>query len=236
MSPSAGGVVELCGVSCRRGDASMTDVTLSFPAASFHLLRGDNGGASLLLRVATLLDRPDQGMVKLGGKLVETLDENVRSAVRARHFGFVFDAPFLLPEMSVAENIAMPLFKILDLEPAEARECTEETLQFARLEPLAVTRAGELTFFDQQRVALARAISHRPALLALDRADINLSAEEFAEFMHLVRRVRSELDISVLTVCAHPAEPLPDERAITLPGACVRDESRAVLETPGQES
>jgi ABC-type lipoprotein export system ATPase subunit len=228
-------LLELCAVNCRRGDASIADVSLSLSVSSFQLLRGDNGSASLLLRIATMLELPDDGVVKLAGEPVEKLDESSRAAIRARHFGFVFDAPFLLPEMTVAENIAMPLFKVLDLEAMEARECTEATLNFARLEAVAITRAGELSLFDQQRVALARAIAHRPALLAIDRADTNLSAHESAEFLRLARRVRSELGISVLTLCTHPAEPLADERMIIMADGCVREETGVVFETPGQE-
>jgi ABC-type lipoprotein export system ATPase subunit len=221
-------LVDLCDVSCRRRDASITGVTLSFAPSSVHIFRGE--GASLLLRVATLLEVPDEGAIKLVGESVGEMDEATRITVRSRAFGFVFDAPFLLPELSVAENIAMPLFKVLDLEAAAARERTESMLRFAALEPLATRRAGELALFDQQRVALARAIAHHPVLLALDEADANLSSDESAELLRLARRARSELGISVLARCTHRAEPIGDEHVFGVTDGCVREESAAVRE------
>jgi putative ABC transport system ATP-binding protein len=235
MNGNADFLLEVLDVSCRRGDAWITDATLSLTAASLHLLRGD-GGTSLLLRIATLLETPDEGIVKLVGEPVREMDEVSRATLRSRLFGFVFDAPFLLPEMSVAENIAMPLFKVLDLDAVEARERTEATLRFAGLEPLATTRAGELSWFDQQRVALARAVAHQPALLALDHADMNLSTDESAELLRLARRVRGELGISVLALCTHPVEPLPDERLVSVKDGWVREESAAMSGAPEQKS
>jgi lipoprotein-releasing system ATP-binding protein len=235
MSKDADFILQMRGVSCRRGDLWFAEAILSITPASLHFLRG-NGGASLLLRVATLLETPDIGIVELAGEAVREIDDASRAAIRSRLFGFVFDAPYLLPEMSVAENIAMPLFKVLNLDAAEARECTEATLHFAGLEPLATTRAGELSWFDQQRVALARAVAHQPALLALEHPDANLSADDSAELMRLVRRVRRELGISVLALCTHAVEPQPDERLVSVSDGCVREESGAMHGTPEQQS
>lgn len=223
MSGEGEFLVEMRDVSCRRGDAYIAGVSLTFAPSSFHLLRGDD--ASLLLRVATLLESPDGGVMTLVGEPVREMDEATRSLVRSRAFGFVFDAPFLLPELSVAENIAMPLFKVLDLDAAEAQERTESMIRFAALESLATTRAGDLSWYDQQRVALARAIAHRPVLLALDHADANLTAEDSAELLRLVRRIRNELGISVLARCLHRAEPWMDERMLGVTGGCVREET-----------
>jgi lipoprotein-releasing system ATP-binding protein len=221
-------VVELSDVSCRRSDTSLSGVTLSFAPSSVHMFRGE--GAALLLRVATLLETADQGEIKLAGAFVREMDEAARIAIRSRAFGFVFDAPFLLPELSVAENIAMPLFKVLDLDAPAARDRTEATLRFAALEPVATRRAGDLTLFDQQRVAFARAIAHHPILLALDHADANLSSGESFEMLRLARRARSELGISVLARWVHPVEPIGDEHVFDVSHGCVREEAAVVRE------
>lgn len=222
-------LVELHDVSCRRGEAVIAGVTLSIPPASVHILRGES--SSLLLRIATLLEVPDEGTITLVGESVRDIDESARNTIRSRAFGFVFDAPYLLPELSVAENIAMPLFKVLDLGAVDARERTESMLRFAALEPLATARAGELSWFDQQRVALARATAHHPVLLALDLADANLSPDESAELLRLARRVRSELGFSVLARCAHRMAPLADEHLLNVVDGCVREETVVVRET-----
>jgi len=228
MSNSVACLVELRDVSCRRGDVAISGVTRSFAPSSFHILRGE--GAALLLRVATMLEVPDEGAITLVGESVQEMDEGTRTTIRSRAFGFVFDAPYLLPELSVAENIAMPLFKVLDLDAVQARERTESMLRFAALEPLATTWAGELSWFDQQRVALARAIAHHPVLLALDYADANLSDDEAAELFRLARRVRSELGISVLARFAHRVEPVADEHVLGVADGCVREETAVVPE------
>lgn len=223
MSERETSLIELRDVSCRRGEATIAAVTLSIAPSSIHIIRGES--ASLLLRVATLLEVPDEGAITLVGESVRDMDEGARTTIRSRAFGFVFDAPYLLPELSVAENIAMPLFKVLDLGAVDARERTESMLRFAGLEPLATTRAGELSWFDQQRVALARATAHHPVLLALDHADANLSPDESGELLRLARRVRSELGFSVLARCAHRAEPLADEHLLNVVDGCVREET-----------
>jgi ABC-type lipoprotein export system ATPase subunit len=234
MSNNGEFLIDLRDVSCRRGEATITGVSLSFAPTSFHLLRGES--ASLLLRVTTLLEPPDDGVVTIAGESVRELDECTRTTIRSRAFGFVFDAPFLLPELSVAENIAMPLFKVLDLDAVEARERTEAMLRFARLEPLATTRAGDLSLFDQQCVALARAVAHQPAMLALDHADASLSSDESAELLRLARRVRSELGIGVLALCSHLVEARAEEHVLNVTGGCVREEAGAATVAREQAS
>jgi ABC-type ATPase involved in cell division len=231
MSRNDDSLIEMRDVSCRRGDSSIAGVSLSLAPMAFHFLRGD--GASLLLRVATLLELPDDGVIILAGESARDMDDGIRITVRGRAFGFVFDAPFLLPELCVAENIAMPLFKVLDLDAVEARKRTEAMLRFTALEPLATTRAGELSLFDQQRVALARAVAHQPALLALDHADANLTSGESAELLRLARRARSELGIGVLAWFSHQAAAEADEHVIILTDGCAREETSAI--TAGRE-
>jgi ABC-type lipoprotein export system ATPase subunit len=234
MSRNGESLIEMRDVCCRRGDASITGVSLSIAPPCFYFLRG--AGASLLLRVATLLEEPDDGVMALAGESVREMDEATRATVRSRTFGFVFDAPFLLPEMSVAENIAMPLFKVLNLDAVEARDRTEAMLRLAALEPLAVRRAGELSLFEQQRVALARAVAHRPVLLALDHPDLNLSSEDSVELLRLARRVCSELGIGVLALCVHHADVRADESVLHVTDGGVREEAGAAIGVREQTS
>jgi ABC-type ATPase involved in cell division len=227
-------LIEMRDVSCRRGDTSIAGVSLSLASMAFHFLRGE--GASLLLRVATLLELPDNGAMILAGESVREMEDSIRTTIRGRAFGFVFDAPFLLPELCVAENIAMPLFKVLDLDAVEARKRTEAMLRFAALEPLATTRAGGLSLFDQQRVALARAVAHQPALLALDHADANLTSGESADLLRLARRVRSELGIGVLALWSHRMEAQADEHVLSVTDGCVREETGVAVVVGEQAS
>ncbi|HET6409701.1 MAG TPA: hypothetical protein VFG14_17565, partial [Chthoniobacteraceae bacterium] len=83
-------LVELDGVSCCRGDAAIANATYRLKAGSLDFLQGLNG-PSLLLRIATLLEAPDEGVVKIVGEPIDQLSEADRATVRSRRFGFVFD-------------------------------------------------------------------------------------------------------------------------------------------------
>jgi len=125
-------LLEFREVSCTRESGLLRQVSLSFAPASFNVLVGD-GGAGLLLKLASLLESPESGEICLLGQPTAALDESGRAAIRSRHFGFVFSSPCLLPGLSVAENVAMPLFKVLELESSEASERTVAALNFVGL-------------------------------------------------------------------------------------------------------
>jgi ABC-type lipoprotein export system ATPase subunit len=195
-------LLELRNVSCVRAEAKVCEASLVFERGSINLLLGD-GGAALLLRLASLLETPDSGSVLLDG--VTTGDVADTEALRGRHFGFIYSSPYLLPGLSVAENVAMPLFRVLGIDMETAGRKTEAALQFVGLADLIEEDVGALSRFDQHRLALARSLAHDPRLLVLDRAEVNLSIEEAAEFRQCVERVRAERGITVLaTVAAEP--------------------------------
>jgi ABC-type ATPase involved in cell division len=199
-------LLELRDVSCARAGVELRGVSLRLTPASFNLLLGD-AGAALLLRLASLQERPDAGEVWFEEEPIHALSEEGCAALRSRKFGFVFSSPCLLPDLSLVENVAMPLFKLLSLEPAEAAERTHALFDFVGLTGDSSDPAGELSLFDQQRLALARALVHRPAVLVLDRPEINLPVDEAACFRRLVERACEELKVMVLATLA----PIPGE-------------------------
>src|SRR5687768_11115931 len=99
--------LELRSVSCTRHGAAVADVTLKFSQPGLYVLTGDDGANDLLLRLLGLLEVPDSGEVWFGGNDTAALDEPGRAALRARSFGYIFAAPFLLPAFTVVENLAM---------------------------------------------------------------------------------------------------------------------------------
>ena len=105
----------------------------SFAPGRFHVLRGPDGcGKNLLLRWLGLLQPPEAGEVLVQGSATRALSEEARAELRTQRFGFVFAAPFLLTSFSVIENVAMPLFKVSQVTPEEARRRTEALLGFCR--------------------------------------------------------------------------------------------------------
>jgi predicted ABC-type transport system involved in lysophospholipase L1 biosynthesis ATPase subunit len=154
---------------------------------------------------------------------LDGFDEAARMALRSRLFGFVFNAPYLLPELSVAENIAMPLFKVLDLNASEASSRTEVALAFAGLESVGGEPAGSLSRFDQQRVAFARAVAHQPSVLVLDHADHHLAEDERRQLAGFARRARRELGLTLLIQHEDVLPPRSDERVLIVENGRVRE-------------
>jgi ABC-type lipoprotein export system ATPase subunit len=210
---AAESIVELRGISRSTDGAKLSGISLAFATGSFNIVTGDES-VGLLMRIASLREPQYEGEVFVAGQATRGLDETQRAALRSLRFGFVFATPHLLPTMCAAENVAMPLFKLLALEAAQARERTETMLAFVGLARAGMNSVAGLSGFDQQRVALARALVHRPSVLVLDRADGNLSDEESARLFELVRWAREAFGCAVLSSWAKPAARSPHDRRI----------------------
>ncbi len=115
------------------------------PGSFYHLSGPEFGGKRLLLQILGLLLPPDSGEIIVDGSLVTDLDIDDLGEVRNRKYGFLFSSPFLLPAFTVLENVAMPLFKITQVEASEAKVITEEILEIvgvSRIATTAVERVG----------------------------------------------------------------------------------------------
>jgi putative ABC transport system ATP-binding protein len=231
----ANAVVELREVSCFRDGALLRQISLRFSPASFNVLLGD-AGSGLLLRLASLLEQPESGDVHLLRQSTGVLDEASRCSLRSRHFGFVFSSPCLLPGLSVAENVAMPLFKIHGLNPGEAGDRLAQALEFVGLHSIERDDVDHLARFDQQRVALARAIAHRPELLVLDRADLALNGEETSKLLEIVRRSREELGTTVLTTFASHTTADRTDRILAIEDGVIRRDTAVASSAETQGS
>lgn len=191
--------IELRNVSCARDGAELRGVSLVFAEGSSTLLIGD-GGEHLLLRIASLQERPDSGEVMFRGTATHTLGEEPFATLRNRTTGLVFSAAHLLPGLSAVENVAVPLFKLLAIETVEAAERTHAMLDFVGLQGDPGADVLLLSRADQQRVALARALVHRPAILALHRAEESLGPDDATAFRDTVQRACTEFGVTVLAV------------------------------------
>jgi lipoprotein-releasing system ATP-binding protein len=223
----AGPVLELRHVSCAREGAELRDVSLSFTAGSSTLLIGD-GSEQLLLRIASLQERPDSGGVLLGTRAAHLLDDEGFTALRSQEVGLVFPASHLLPGLSAVENVAVPLFKLLSLETAEAAERTHAILDFVGLEGDCSADVVTLSRADQQRIALARALVHRPSILALHRAEDALSPEDAGAFRDVVRRACSELGVAAIATPSVAAIHYSAHRVIVVEAGIASDPRASV--------
>src|SRR5690242_253799 len=135
----------------------------AFESRRIYRLDGpEHGGKHLLWRLLTLLDRPAGGELVLGEAVTTRLSDQGLAELRNREVGYVFPTPYLLPGFTVVENVAMPLFKVLQVDPAEAKKITEEVLALTGLTDVGDETLDGLSALQQHVAALARAVIHGP--------------------------------------------------------------------------
>ena len=150
-------------------------VSLEMAPGEVVALVGDSGvGKSTLLNCIAGLDRADRGQVEIAGREVQSLDEHAAALLRREALGFVFQAFHVLPHLSVADNIALPLLLLGWRERAAIDTRVAELLAEVDLAGLGSRRPLELSGGQLQRVAIARALVHRPALILADEPTGNL--------------------------------------------------------------
>jgi putative ABC transport system ATP-binding protein len=148
-----------------------TDVSLDLAAGEFVALLGESGvGKSTLLNCVAGLEDADRGEVHIAGTPLATLDEAGRAALRRQSLGFVFQAFHVLPHLTVAENVELPL-RLLGRPDAER---VESLLQAVGLGGLGARLPAQLSGGQLQRVAIARAVVHAPRLILADEPTGNL--------------------------------------------------------------
>ena len=147
------------------------DVGFSVARGEFVALVGESGvGKSTLLNCIAGLEPPDSGTLTLDGRDLRTLDEDALARLRRAQLGFVFQAFHVLPHLSVAENVALPL--LLLGRPDDAR--VDAVLDAVGLQGLQARMPAQLSGGQLQRVAIARAVVHAPALILADEPTGNL--------------------------------------------------------------
>jgi ABC-type lipoprotein export system ATPase subunit len=234
VNPPAHPAVELRGITCIRSeDAPLRDLTVSFTPGCFHAVRGEaRSGKRVLLRLLGLLDTPDSGEVFLSGVSMRSILAESRPELRARRFGFVFAAPFLLSSFSVIENVAMPLFKVSQVTPEEARLRTEAVLAFVGLGEQAQASIDNLSIDAQYRAALARGLVHEPPILLVEDLDSTLAGDELCRFTELLRRVSDEMGMTVIATASPALTCKSSDRVLEIAEGFIRRDSE-LLPEPG---
>lgn len=182
--------------SYKSGHSSKIDVldgaSLSLKAGEIVALVAPSGaGKSTLLHIAGLLDRPDDGLVVLGGKEMMPLSEAERTMARRTEIGFVYQFHHLLPEFSALENILIPQLAN-NQNKDKAVERASALLKDIGLEGRANHRPAALSGGEQQRVAFCRALANRPRILLADEPtgnlDIKTSDQVFETLISIARK------------------------------------------------
>ena len=166
----------------------LRSVSLEVRRGEYVAIVGESGvGKSTLLNLIAALDPPDAGSIVLDGTDVLALDDTARTLLRRASIGFVFQAFHLLPHLTVAQNVALPL-ALNGVEAARARDRLAEMLAAVGLAAAAGAYPRELSGGEMQRVAIARALVHRPLLLLADEPTGNLDADTAKQVLALLRK------------------------------------------------
>jgi len=165
---------------------ALAGVSIEFKQGDFVAIMGSSGsGKSTLLNLLGCLDRPTTGQYLLGGHDVATLSDEDLSRVRGRYLGFVFQSYNLIQQLSVVENIMVPLSYQLPVRP-DGRELSTKLATLVGLAGRLDHRPNQLSGGQQQRVAIARALVNNPHVILADEPTGNLDTATSNEIMDLL--------------------------------------------------
>lgn len=165
---------------------ALDGVTARFEKGSFWAIMGASGsGKSTMLNILGCLDRPTSGAYFLDGHDVSALGDDALSEMRLKYIGFIFQSFNLIPQLTVAENIALPLY-YQGVDEGRSEEIAARFASVVGLEHRLRHKPSELSGGQQQRVAIARALATDPVLLLADEPTGNLDSQTSIEIMDML--------------------------------------------------
>ncbi|UCE03352.1 MAG: ABC transporter ATP-binding protein [Candidatus Latescibacterota bacterium] len=171
---------------------ALRSVTLEVHAGEFISIMGASGcGKSTLLHILGAVDVPSAGELTLFGRNAAELTDAERTALRLHHLGFVFQRFFLLPMLTAAENVMLPLMEA-GLARRQREERVHEVMEYVGLAQRMRHKPGQLSGGEQQRVAIARALVNRPQLLLADEPTGELDEATGEQIAELLQRLHAD--------------------------------------------
>ena len=182
----------------------LNDITLDIDAGDFVALMGPSGsGKSTLLNLIAGIDKPDGGMLRVGGIDIAELSEAELADWRAEHVGFIFQFYNLMPVLTAFENVELPLL-LTSLAAGKRRRHVETALGMVGLTDRMEHYPSELSGGQQQRVAIARAIITDPTILVADEPTGDLDRASAEDILNLMDRLNRELGKTIIMVTHDP--------------------------------
>jgi putative ABC transport system ATP-binding protein len=206
---------------------ALDGVTASFRRGSFWAVMGASGsGKSTLLNLLGCLDRPTSGRYILETRDVSALTDDELSEIRLRHIGFVFQSFNLIAQLTVEENIHLPLY-YLGWDPVRSRDRARELAARVGLEERLGHRPAELSGGQQQRVAVARALANDPSILLADEPTGNLDSATGEEIMQLLCELNGQGKTIIMVTHEQHIAAFARSRMLMKDGVIERVEERA---------
>ncbi len=183
---------------------ALDGIDLKIEAGEFVALMGPSGsGKSTLLHLIGGLDKPTAGSIRVGEARLETMSERQLTAWRSRHVGFIFQMYHLVPVLTAAQNVELPLL-LFRMSARERRRRVETALRIVGLADRMDHRPNQLSGGQEQRVAIARAVVSDPEVILADEPTGDLDARTSEEILNLLNLLNREFGKTILMVTHDP--------------------------------
>ncbi len=205
---------------------ALNNINLDIFQGEYVSISGPSGcGKSTLLSLLGLLDTPTSGRYLLRGNAVEQLSNQQRAQIRNREIGFIFQAFNLISDLTVAENVGLPLTYRKDLSKAECAKRVDEALERVDMRHRSKHFPSQLSGGQQQRIAIARALVGKPSLLLADEPTGNLDSKNATMVMDLLHSLHRD-GATICMVTHDPRSAAAAQRRVTLFDGCIVEDSR----------
>ncbi|MGE0103651.1 MAG: ABC transporter ATP-binding protein [Blastocatellales bacterium] len=192
---------------------ALSNVNLAIGKGEFVSIMGPSGsGKSTLLNIIGLLDVPSSGKVTINGRMIDSYSDRNLSRVRNEEIGFIFQTFHLINDLSVIDNVEIPLLYRRSITGAERRRMAKEALDLVGLSSRIRHFPSQLSGGQQQRVAIARAIVGKPRILLADEPTGNLDSQMGDEIIDLLRGLNELSQTTIIMVTHDPRQAEKTER------------------------
>ena len=205
---------------------ALRNVSFSVPKGEYVAIVGESGsGKSTLLNMIGALDMPTSGKVLIDGKDIFSMPERKLTIFRRRNIGFIFQAFNLVPELTVEQNIILPV--LLDYQKPD-RNYLEELLTVLNLQDRRNHLPSQLSGGQQQRVAIGRALITRPALILADEPTGNLDTQNSSEVIALLKEASRKYEQTIIMITHNRSIAQTADRVLSVSDGVLTDLGRCV--------
>lgn len=213
------GVIKLYGQ--RR---AVNGVSLSVNENERVAVKGAPGsGKSTLIKLIAGMERPSAGEVYVLGKAVHEMDSDTSSVFRNHNIGVILKGPFLMPELSLLDNVALPL-AIRGMSVLKREKAALEILKAMGLSYAAYTMPEKVSFYEAQAASLARALAGKPKILLMDEVSAHLSERETEKFRDILGGISGLGDYTILSFSENEDEILKADKRVVLDHGIIKEE------------